>query len=97
MQAAQTDTEMEDPKPKPISAKAPATKTKGSIPSKVVENGKPLQNSRPAQEKVATATTPASKSRGRPKKAQEETPAPSIEVRAPKTRPAGKKRKLNAD
>ena len=103
MQAAQTDTEMEDPKPKPIPAKlkAPTTKAKNSIPNNAVENGKPLENRREdrgsTHEKAATTTTPAPKPRGRPKKVQEETPAPSVEVPAPKARPAAKKRKLNAD
>jgi hypothetical protein len=103
MQAAQTDTEMEDPKQKPVpaKAKAPTTKTKSSIPSNIVGNGKYLEKSREdrgaAQEMAATATTPAPKPRGRPKKVQEETPAPNVEVPAPKARPSAKKRKLNAD
>ena len=103
MQAAQTDTEMDDPKPKSILAKpkAPTTKAKSSIPSNIVENGKSLENSREgrgaAQDKVTTAATPATKPRGRPKKVQEEISAPSVEDPVPKARPSAKKRKLNAD
>lgn len=103
MQAAQTDTEMEDPKPKPVpaKAKAPATRTKSSIPNHAIENGKPVEKTREdrgsTQEKTATVALPALKPRGRPKKAQEETPAPSVEVPAPKARPAPKKRKLNRE
>ena len=103
MQVAQTDTEMEDSKPKPIPAKAKASATKAKR-TNVVENGKALESSRedhePAREKAVTTTIPAPRPRGRPKKTQltqEETPAPSAEISAPKTRPAVKKRKLNAD
>lgn len=106
MQAAQTDTEMDDPKPKLVLAKpkAPTTKAKSSIPSNIVENGKSLENSREgrgaAQDKATTATTAttsATKPRGRPKKVQEEISAPSVEDPVPKARPSAKKRKLNAD
>jgi len=101
--AAQTNTETEGPKSKSVPAKpkAPTTKAKRSNSNNVVENGKPIENSRgdrhAAEGKVTTATTPATKPRGRPKKLQEETPAPSVEGPAPKTRPSAKKRKLNAD
>ena len=103
MQAAQTDTEIDEPKPKPVPArpKAPTTKEKGSVPSNIVENGKSPEKSREgrgaAQEKVATATTLATKPRGRPKKVQEETPASVFKVPAPKAGPSAKKRKLNAE
>ena len=103
MQAAQTDTEIDEPKPKPVLAKpkAPTIKAKGSIPSNIVENGKTLEKSREGrgavQEKTATATNLAMKPRGRPKKVQEETPAPGFKVPAPKTGPSAKKRKLNAE
>jgi len=99
MQAAQTDTEMEDPKLKPIPAKAKAstTKIKSSIPSNLVENGKHIENSREdrgtAQEMAATATTPATKPRGRPKKVRDE----NVDVPALNARPSAKKRKMNAD
>ena len=103
MQAAQTDTEMDDPKPKPVFAKpkAPTTKSKSSIPINTVGNGKSLENSREgrgaAQEKAATATTVATKPRGRPKKVQEEAPVPGVKGPAPKAGPSAKKRKLNED
>jgi hypothetical protein len=106
MQAAQTDTEMDDPKPKPTpaKAKAPATKTKEYTPTNVVENGKASEKSRedsgPAQEKATTtATNLVLRPRQRPTKAR---PTP-VEIPVfvppppPKTRPATKKRKLNAD
>jgi hypothetical protein len=99
--AAQTDTDIEDPKPKsaPAKPKAPTNKAKGFIPSNTVENGKPhnREGRGAAQDKATTATTPAARPRGRPKKVQEETPAPSVEEPAPKARPSVKKRKLNAD
>jgi len=102
MQAAQTDTEMDDPKPKlvPAKGKVAATKTKSSLPNNV-ENGKPRESKRddrgPVREKAAAAVAPAPRPRARPKKAQEETPTPSVEVPGPKTRPAAKKRKIYAD